>query len=447
MPKSRKIPFRFSLALCLIAGFIWGSSREGRPAGCSARVSSGGETKADRPYSHLESLYKDYRYFELRDAVESMKDLPAPEMEFYRGAVDNAFNRLDSAVAHLRNYLEGGRSDGSPLPLAKKAWVLLGDAYVRLGQYRKAAEAQQLILERYGTGLDAGEKTNRESQSVLWSALADAPPQTVEVQGEMDIAMENRHFPVYIKDRVFYFAYDTGASLSVLYRSAAEELGFALLGRGAKIQSGTGKWIDAWVTVVPEMRLGQAFIRNAAFLVLPDDYFPVRRVRDGVERRGLIGVPILAALKEITETRDGRLIIPASPKARSVQNMCFFGTKPITEVVHRGARLQLFVDSGGQRTFLYPTFFRRYQEEIQSRTKPITARMGGVGGERTVVMHILDEFAFRTGGRDITLKKVMVHTEVTHSITEIFDGTVGRDVLTVCARMTFNFESMSFILE
>jgi len=53
--------------------------------------------------------------------------------------------------------------------------------------------------------------------------------------------------------------------------------------------------------------------------------------------------------------------------------MCFFGTKPITEVVHRGARLQFFVDTGGQRTFLYPPFFRRYREEIRSLTKPVSA--------------------------------------------------------------------------
>jgi hypothetical protein len=447
MLRARKILFRFSLVLCLIAGFILASSREERPASRSAQVSSDREKKADSPYSHLERLYEDHRYFELRDAVESAKASPAPELEFYKGAVDDVFNRLESAVAHLRSYLEGGPSAGSALPLAKETWVLLGDAYMRLGHYRRAADAQRLILERYGAGLDAGEKTNRESQSVLWSALADVPPQTVEVPGALDMAMENRHFPVRIKDRDFYFSYDTGASLSVLYQSAAEELGFALLGQGAKIQSGTGQWIDARVTVVPEMRLGRAVIWNAVFLVLPDDFFRAWEVRPGVKRQGLIGAPILTALKEITETRDGHLIIPASPKPRPVQNMCFFGTKPITEVVHRGARLQFFVDTGGQRTFLYPPFFRRYREEIQSRTKPVSAKMGGVGGERTVMMHILDEFAFQTGGRDITLNKVMVHTEVTHSITDIFDGTIGRDVLTECSRMTLNFESMSFVLE
>jgi hypothetical protein len=41
----------------------------------------------------------------------------------------------------------------------------------------------------------------------------------------------------------------------------------------------------------------------------------------------------------------------------------------------------------------------------------------------------------------------MVHTQVTHSLTDIFHGRVGLDVLKQCSRMTFNFESMSFVLE
>jgi len=423
------------------------SSGAGDLAGHSARTSQGRDNGASRPYSHLERLYKDHRYFELRDAVESMGDLTAPEMEFFRGAVDEVFNRLDSAVVHLQNYLQGGAAAGIDLPLVQEAYTLLRDAYGRAGQYRKTAEIRRLVLERYGTGLDTGKKSNRVSQSVIWSALSDVPLQTVEVLGDSDIAMENRDFPVRIMDRIFYFAHDTGACLSVLCQSAAEELGLALLGQGIRIQSSTGKLVDARLAVVPEIRLGEAVIRNAVFLVLADASFHLQKVRGGVERSGLIGAPVLAALKEITETRDGRLIIPASPQPRPVQNMCFFGTKPIIEVIHRGERLLFFVDTGASTTHLYPAFFRLYRGEIQSRTKPVPVSMFGVGDERTVSMHILDEFAFQAGGRDLALRKVMVHTQVTHSITNIFHGRIGMDVLAHFSRMTFNFESMSFVLE
>jgi len=387
------------------------------------------------------------RYFELRDAVDLMRGAPEPEMEFYRGAVDEVFNRLDSAIAHLWSYLEGGAAAGLRRPLAQEAFALFRDAYRREGQYRKSAEIKRLVLERYGAGPDAGEKADHRSQNGIWPALADVPPQTVEILGESDIAMDNRSFPVRIKDRIFCFGYDTGSTFSVLYQSAAEELGLGLLGQGIKIQAATGKRLAARLAVVPEMRFGQAVIRNAVFLVLPDDSFRMRQAQNGVGRRGLIGASVLAALREITETRDGRFIIPASPQPRPVQNMCFFGTKPIIEVVHRGARLLLFVDTGALSTSFYPAFFRLYRGEIQSRTKPVQITMCGVGDERTVSTYILDEFDFKAGGRDFALRKVIVHTQVTHYITDIFHGRIGLDVLKQCSRMTFNFESMSFVLE
>ena len=426
MKKSLAVVLTFFLAAAALAGL--------------------GRRKAADPLERIVRLYKDCSYFELRDAVAELKINSSVEVEFFRGAVANAFNHLDLAVASSLRYLDRTSPD-SPRPLAKEAWVILAASYRRLGQYRKSAEAQRAILERFGAGLGASEKTNRENQDTLWSALADVPPQTVEIFGDSVIPMEKRLFPVRVKDRVLYVAYDTGANLSVLYRSAADELGLALYGSGIKIQSGTGKWIDSRVTVVPEMRLGEAVVQNAVFLVLPDDFFPPRRVRPGVERRGLIGAPILTALKEFTETRDGFLLIPALPRHRPEQNMCFFGFMPVVEVLHRGARFSFCLDTGSSETFLHPPFFRRYRGEIRARSKARTTTVGGVGDVRPVTIHVLDAFAFKAGGLDISLKRIGVHTQVTHSSTELFFGTLGLDILAQCTRMTFNFESMSFILE
>jgi len=73
--------------------------------------------------------------------------------------------------------------------------------------------------------------------------------------------------------------------------------------------------------------------------------------------------------------------------------------------------------------------------------------MGSVGSSATVPIHVLDEFGFRAGGMDLSLRKVAVHTEATHTDTRYFHGTLGLDILTQCSRMTLNFGSMSFILE
>jgi len=406
---------------------------------------SGRQGKAD-PLERLQRLYEDRRYFELDEALAGMKSGTSPGLVFFRAAAANASNQLDEAASGLLEYLRGGSPD-SPRPMAKEAWILLADTHRRAGRYKEAGEAYRLILERFGSGLEAEDKTNYESQSILWPALADVPPQTVEVLRDLIIPMEKRSFPVIIKGKPIYAWYDTGASLSVLYESAARELGFSLRGSGTKIHSPAGRWLENQVTVVPELHLGEAVVRNAVFLVAPDGLFPVREVRPGVERRALIGAPILTALKEIVETKDERLLIPAAPRPRAFRNLRFHGFMPIVEVFHRGERLALCVDTGSDRTFLYPRFFHRYEDDIRSRSKLRKVMMGAVGGSRQVAVHVLDEFAFRVLALDISLPKIMVHTEESNDQSERFDGVLGRDVLTRCSRMIINFESMSFILE
>ncbi len=404
------------------------------------------QRKSANPLANLARLYESSRYFELRDAVALLENHKAIEMEFFRGAVDEVFNRLDLAVIRLRNYLRSTETFPARM-LNKEAWALLADAFRRLGRYREAAEALREILARFGPILDKEERANYENQVALWSALADIPPQEVEVGKDTIIRMTKRRFPVSVGDRTFFVGYDTGANISVLYESIAEELGVADYGPACRIQTGTGEWIQARTGLVPEMRLGPIIIRNAVFLILPDRFFPSAKARFGVDRRGLLGAPVLEAFKEFTETSDGDLIIPASPRPRPLENMCLSGFMPVIDARHRTDRLSLCLDTGSSATYLYPPFLRRYLAEIKDRSNLRPSTLGGVGSSRRVGVHILDWFSFRAGGKELTLRGVAVHSEVTHIDTRYFDGTLGLDILSQCSRMTLNFESMSFILE
>jgi len=276
---------------------------------------SGRQENAD-PVEGLLRLYKGHRYFELHETLGGLKNPDGAELAFFRAVDASTGNRLGEAIDGFMAYLRGKPTDPSKR-LAKEAWSSLADSYRRAGQYREAGETYRLLLERFGGDLEASERTNYESQSVLWSALADVSPQEVRILKESDIPMEKRSFPVRIGNKDIFVWHDTGSTLSVLYESAAKDLGCPLRSSGMKIQSAGGQWIESRVTVVPELRLGNAVVRNALFLVLPDSFFPVRSVRPGVERRGLIGAPILIALKEFIETKDGRLLIPAAPRPRS----------------------------------------------------------------------------------------------------------------------------------
>ena len=395
---------------------------------------------------HVARLYESSRYFELRDALVALKDDPSVDVEFFRGAVDQVFNRLDAAVPRLRGFL-AATERGPTRMLAKEAWVLLADAFRRLGRYREAADAFRSVLDRFGPVLDDDERANYENQARSWSSLAGIPPQSVEFTADTAIRMTNRHFPVLVGRRTFFVGYDTGANLSVLYKSIADELGIAIYGPGMQIQTGTGRRIEGRMGFVPELRLGSLVVRNAVFLVLPDEFFRSAKARFGVDRRGLLGVPILEGFRELTETAAGELLVPARPRPRSPENMCFSGFMPVVEVFHRGSRLALCLDTGATATALFPPFYRRYAGEINPRTRLRESTVRGVGRSRTVPVRVLDEFAFRAGGRDLALPKVMVQIRETHADSRYFHGTLGADILSHCSRMTLNFVSMTFILE
>lgn len=402
--------------------------------------------KPKDPLERLARLYEDSRFFELRDALALMGPGGPADLEFFRAAVDQVFDRLDPAVAGLEAFI---RSNGNAPPrmLTKEAWVLLADAYLRLGRYRRAAEAYRQASVRFGGVLDAEERAGLESQFALWDSLAGVPPQTVEVSGDTQVRMKARRFPVRIGDRSVLFGFDTGSNVSILYKSVADALGLAVHGPPVEVQAGTGLAVRGRMGVVPELGWGAVRVANALVLVLPDELFPSEAGRSGGERKGLLGMPVLAALKEVTETREGDFIVPARPRPRSLGNMCFSGFMPVVEAVHRGVRLRLCLDTGATATSLFPPYYRRFRGELNSRARLRESTVGSVGDRRAVEVRVLDEFAFRAGGRDFALRRVLVQTQATHSDSLRFHGAIGTDLLGLCSRMTLDFVSMSFVVE
>jgi hypothetical protein len=413
-------------------------------AGLSPPAAPSGRPAVD--LKRLARLYEEGSYFDLRDALAAFGEVGPPDLEFFRGAVDQIFNRLDIAATRLRRYLAATERDPNPR-LAKEAWILLADAHRRRGLYREAAEAFRKILGRFGPLIDGEEKAGYANQAELWASLADVPPPDVEIRDDAAIKMSGRRLPVRVGAVEFFADYDTGSNMSVLYESLATELDVPRYGPDVRIQTSTGLWIRGRAGVLPELRLGPIVIRNVLVLVLPDRFFPPASSRAGGAVRGLLGAPVLEALGEFTETAAGEFLVPARPGRRSEENMCFSGYMPVVEAVHRGKRIRLCLDTGATATVLYLPFYRRHRGEINARSRERPTTVGGVGTTRRILVRLLDEFDFRAGGKDLALKKVIVQTEGTHTDTRYFHGVLGTDLLALCSRMTLNFRSMSFVLE
>jgi hypothetical protein len=395
-------------------------------------------------FPDLQKLYVGKRYFELRDQLKQYDGQDPPEILFFRGAVDNIFNRLSSSIMHLEAYLESGSK--SKLPAwAKESYDLLADSYRKSFRYREAAEINEKILILFGNELDADEKADHENEYRLWNALKDTPAQTVEIQGDSLLKMQRSRVPMTINGYEVALTYDTGADLSVLIRSRAKEFGLELVDVPIKVGTITGEKIDAQVAVASEVQIGNMTVRNALFLVMQDDDFYIPEIKFQIQ--GVIGFPILEAMGEVTITRNGEFFIPGSPRTQGDQNLALTGFKPLIEGAYRGRRLTFVLDTGATKSDLWPPFFKVFENDIRRGSELQTEKFRGAGSRREVRAYIADNLTLTIAGREVRFRRIPVFMEYTTENSRSFFGNLGQDVVRQFDRMTINFQSMSVMFD
>jgi hypothetical protein len=403
--------------------------------------------QAVRADADLRALYDSKQFFALRDVLKSKRDDRSDESLFYRGVVDNKFNNLKESIARLERY-RGRAKDRPSDPLLKECYELLADGYLKTYRYGRAAETYRELLERFRGTLPAQEAASFENVARLWGALADAPAQTVSLKGDTRIAPVPGTFglrvPVEANGQTITFLMDTGANLSTIAASVAQKLGVRVIDAPILVGSITGAKVEARPGVAPELKIGNATVRNAVFLVFDDKHlsFP-----NGFRIDGLVGFPVIAGLGEVTFARSGEVTIPARPTLRGEPNLFLDGLKPYVSVEYQGRPMTFAFDTGASNTDLYVPFFKAFESDITSRSTQEKHRFAGVGGGKEVNAYILKDVTFRIADKEARLTKAPVFTEVTHEDGKLFHGNLGQDVIRQFDRMTLNFRTMRLVFE
>lgn len=396
------------------------------------------EANAER----LAELYRRQDCFGLRDALAGMQG--GAVVDFYRAAAAVAFNRPDEAIPELRRFVASREAAADPAR-RQSAYELLGDAYVRTFRYAEAAEVYAALVGE--ASADSSGRENAANVRGLWGALAGTPAQTVEAPGPVRLTTTRDHANL-VNVRVesdgqsIDFVYDTGANLSTVTASTAREMGFRVLADSVRVGSSTGGNSYARVAVAPELRIGGARVRNAAFLVFPDSALSFPQINYQI--RGIIGFPVIAGFGATTLTREGELVLgdTADADAAGEQNLCLRGLMPLVAAEHAGERLHFGFDTGAQSTALYPPFHAARREAVEAGGEPSTVQVGGAGGMRQVRAYTLSPLVLRIGGREATVPQVRVYVEPTSSDSDRFYGNIGQDVIRQFEAMTLDFRRM-----
>jgi hypothetical protein len=399
---------------------------------------------AQTAFPELQKLYAQKKYFELRQEIRRFDHMQRPELLFFRGAIDNIFNRLPSSIHKLLGYLEAA-GDSGPAERTRKCLELLADSYRKSFQYSKAADMNEKILILYREVLEPEEKEDITNEFRLWNALKDVSPQTAEFGGNTHIQLEGSHVPLQINGNPIALTYDTGADLSVLIQSLAQKFSLDMVDVPIQVGTITGEKIEAKVGVASESKIGNMTIHGALFLVVNDEDFYIPEAR--LQIKGVIGFPVLAAMQELTITRANDLIIPSTPHSKGEPNLALEGFKPLIEAHYLGHRLAFVLDTGANRSDLWPPFLKAFGNEFRKTAPLQTEKFRGAGSQREVKAYILRDLPLLVSGREAVFRRIPVFAEYTTENSYFFYGNLGQDLVRQFQRMTINFVSMRITFE
>lgn len=410
-------------------------------------VSSGAAlAQARRPgeISRLKQLYDRKHYFELREAVGSYHGKADAKLLFFRGAVADIFYQPQTSIRYLNRYLAQAVDDEWLLD----AYTLLADDFIKIYDYAKAADTYRTILDRLKQKMEPAEIKGYENALAIYSSLRDTPRQTVFVSRDTKAGESSADYgwsvPVEANNQRVVLGLDTGADISLLAKSVAEKLGVKALDQSISMGSITSISVRPKLGFLPTMKIGNAIIHNAIFMVMDDQAltFP-----DGSMITGVIGFPVIAGLREITFKSDGAVFIPRRLSGKSRSNLCLDASKILFRGEYENKKLTFVLDTGALRSILYVPFLQEFENEIKAKYSLRTEKFTGIGGTEEAPAYILKNFAVRFSGKNARLPEIRLLTKSLTSDGKFFYGNVGQDLIKRLQKMTLDFVSMHITFE
>jgi len=391
-------------------------------------------------FNKIYHLVEQKNFFKASEIYEAQKnELTTVHRQIIEVILDNAFNRLEISNKNITRLTRS--KNNLPDSLMLKLYKTKEDNAVKLFDYRAAKNAVTTILADYKKLLSDNDRNEIENNLKIWTVLEREPKQQVKIKEFNRLKMEKdkaglNNLKVSGDKNTVDFIFDTGANLSTTSETAARQLNMKIIPADIKVGTITGETVFAQLAVCPIMTLGNIEIRNAVFLVLKDDVLAFPQIDYKIN--GILGFPVIEALKEIQTTPDGYFIVPKKEtKYEAKSNMAMDGLTPLILLNDKHFAL----DTGADHTILYSSYYSENRQEIESNRTQTTIAFGGAAGAKEFKGYKID-ISFNVNDKNVTLKNVSV---LTHSLEEKENGiygNIGQDFIRRFDKMTLNFNRM-----
>ncbi len=382
------------------------------------------------------------QFFRLREALQRSGWNDSRNL-FYRALVESRFGQETAAIADLRKFLSG---PGDPVQ-QRAAYEELASALMRVGRYGDSAHALTQALRLTPPG-DADRAATQNSHAV-YESFVDVPPQTVEfgndvsTQASLD-PLGSWDVPVQVNGRQGEWIFDTGANLSTLSESEAARIGLKPHETGAYVNGSTGKKNPLRFAVAHDLLFGNAHLHNVIFLILSDQALYIGPLKYQI--RGILGLPVLRALGRVRMSAKGDLRIETKAMGGAgPPNLFLDGWELIAEVRHGDHRLQMFVDTGANASFVYPSFRDCLTANEIAKLERKQDEIGGAGGTMSPMTEVAPTLSLAILGRSVELNDISLLPEQPKGNRSYRDGVLGMDALH--DGFTLDFRNMQFRLD
>lgn len=323
----------------------------------------------------------------------------------------------------------------TPAPAnAADGWSFLCNFEYHAAQYAKAIPDCEKAIALNPDGGDA-------NTLAIVKLVADQPPPRAYGSARVPVT-RGVHVPVKAGGYDGTAIADTGAQVSVMMQSVAKAANVKMMGASKEVGSTTAT-VSGQIGLIPEVRLGDAVVKNIPVLVLPDAQLTISDGKKSVSLPFILSLYALADFGRIAWMDHDKWLTLGSAAPASFPGavpMIWHPAGIAVPLDGPGGRRAAQFDSGADVSYLYEDAVPLVSDAERATIIKTKRKIGGVGGVVTEDVRRFPTVAFTLAGQPLVLKDADIAKEPETGEA----ARLGEDVLQTYSAVVFDFGAMTF---
>jgi hypothetical protein len=235
---------------------------------------------------------------------------------------------------------------------------------------------------------------------------------------------------------------DTGAQISVMMQSVAKAAHVKMMGASRDVGSTTAA-VSGQIGLIPEVKLGDAVVKNIPVLVLPDAQLTISDGKKSVSLPFILSLYALADFGRIAWLDHDKWLVLGSAAPASFPDavpMLWHPTGIAVPLEGPGGRRTAQFDSGADSSYLYESGAALLSDAERTSIIKTKRKIGGVGGIVEEEIRRVPQASLTLAGQPLVLKNLDIAKQPETGEA----ARLGEDVLQAYSAVVFDFGAMTF---